>query len=139
MTNRAPGTRPAAPVHNFQARRTAVPSTESAPSALKLAHATLVGALLREQADPITGCWAHPSEVIDRSEHLQKVLSAVTDYVNVVLADTQDYAGRIEAKHLTGLLRDATSDIVGGVAFAAEEAGGGDERLPNRVPRRLQR
>jgi hypothetical protein len=123
MTNRAPGTRPAAPVHNFQPLRAAVPSTESAPSALKLAHATLIGTLLREQAEPISGCWADPSEVIDRGEHLQKVLSAVTDYVNVVLADTQDYAGRIEAGHLTGLLRDTTSDIVGGIAFAAEECG----------------
>jgi hypothetical protein len=123
MTNRPPGARPAVPVHNFQARRAAVPSTESAPSALMLAHTTLIGALLREQAEPITGCWAHPSEVIDRSDHLQKVLSAVTDYVNVVLVDTQDYAGRIEARHLTGLLRDATSDIVGGIVFAAEEAG----------------
>jgi hypothetical protein len=90
MTNRVPGTRPAAPVHNFQPRRAAIP-------ALRLAHATLIDALLREQADPIAGCWAHPSEVIDRSQHLQQVLSAVADYVNVVLADTQDYAGRIEA------------------------------------------
>jgi hypothetical protein len=123
MTNRAPGTRPAAPVHNFQPRRAAVPSTKSAPSALNLAHATLIGGLLREHAEPIAGCWAHPSEVIDRGEHLQRVLSAVTDYVNVVLTDTRDYAGRIESDYLTGLLRDATSDIVGGIAFAAEECG----------------
>jgi hypothetical protein len=123
MTNRAPGTSPAAPVHNFQPRRAAVPSTEPAPSALKLAHATLISAVLREHANPITGCWANSSEIIDRSEHLQKVLSAVTDYVNVVLADTRDYAGRIESDYLTGLLRDATADIVGGIAFAAEECG----------------
>jgi hypothetical protein len=114
MTNRAPGTRSAAPVHKFQACRAAVPSTESAPSALNLAHATLIGALLRERAEPITGCWAHTSEVIDRREHLQKVLSAVHDYVNVVLVDTRDYAGRIESDYLTGLLRDATTDVVGG-------------------------
>ena len=118
MTNRAPGTRPAAPVHNFQPRGAAVPST----SPLKLAHATLIGALLLEQAEPITG-WAHPSEVTDRGEHIEKVLNAVTDYVNVILADTRQFAGRIKDDNLTGLLRDATSDIVGGLRFAAEECG----------------
>jgi len=119
MTNRAPGTRPAASVHNFQPRRAAVPST----SPLKLAHATLIGALLLEHAEPITGCWAHPFEVTDRAEHLEKVLKAVTDYVNVILADTRQFAGRIKDDDLTGLLRDATSDIVGGLRFAAEECG----------------
>ena len=123
MTNRAPGTRPAAAVHNFQPRRAAVPSTKSVPSPLKLAHATLIGALLLEQAEPITGCWAHPSEVTDRGEHIEKVLNAVTDYVNVILADTRQFAGRIKDDNLTGLLRDATSDIVGGLRFAAEECG----------------
>jgi len=123
MTNRAPGTRLAAPVHNFQPRRAAVASTKSAPSTLKLAHSTLIGSLLPEQPQPIDGCWAHPSEILDRAEHLEKVLAAVTDYAAVVLSDTQDFAGRVDTKYLTGLLRDVTSDIVGGLRFAAEECG----------------
>jgi len=41
----------------------------------------------------------------------------------VVLSDTQDFAGRVDTKYLTGLLRDVTSDIVGGLRFAAEECG----------------
>jgi hypothetical protein len=121
MTNRAPGTRSAAPVHNFEPRRPAVPSA----SPLKLAHANLIGALLLEQAEPIVGTYADPFDVTDRAEHLAKVLHAVADYVDVIVSDTADYVpvGGIERKYLCGLLRDTFSELVGSITASAEECG----------------
>jgi hypothetical protein len=110
-------------LHNLQPRRAADSSTNL--PALKLAHATLIGALLREHAEPIVGTYADPYDVTDRAEHLTKVLHAVSDYVDVIVADTADYVpvGGIDRKYLCGLLRDTASDIVGFVGGAAEECG----------------
>jgi hypothetical protein len=125
MTNRAPGTRSAAPVHNFEPLRPAVPTTKSAPSPLKLAHATLIGALLLEQAEPILGTYADPFDVTDRAEHLDKVFKAFNDYVAVIIADTADYVpvGGIETRYLVGLMKDTASDVVGSIMRSAEECG----------------
>jgi hypothetical protein len=117
-------TTPFAHVHNFQPRPSRLQST--APSNLKLAHAALIGALLTEQAEPITGCHADPVDVTDRADHLAKVLRAVADYVDVIVSDTADYVpcGAIERKYLCGLLRDACADVVGSVTASADECGG---------------
>lgn len=111
------------PTHNFQPNRSRLQST--APSPLKLAHATLLVTLMREQAAPIIGTYADPIDVTDRAEHLEKVLAAVSDYINVIVADTADYvpAGGIERKYLAGLLSDTASDLVGSVRASAEECG----------------
>jgi hypothetical protein len=92
--------------------------------AVRLAHANLINSLLIEQPEAIFGCWAHPAEIAGRATHLAKLLTEVTNYISVILADTQDFASRIEVSYLTGLLRDTTSDIAGGVMFAAESPEG---------------
>lgn len=105
-----------AAVHNFQPK----PRPQSTgQGALRLAHATLIQALLGEQAEAITGCWAHPSEITDRAEHLTKVLAAVGDYCDVILRDTADYA-HIHRSVVIGGLRDAAADLAGHVRFRAE-------------------
>lgn len=92
---------------------------------LRLAHATLIGALLIEHPEPIVGSYADPADVTDRAEHLAKVLHAVADYVDIIVADTADYvpAGGIERKYLCGLLRDTFSEVCGSVAASADECG----------------
>ena len=96
------------------------------PCALKLAKAQLIGRLLEiNPAAPIVGSYADPCDITDRAEHIEKVLTAVTDYVKAILADTVDYvpAGAFVARDLSGLLNDTVSDVVGGVQKAAEECG----------------
>jgi hypothetical protein len=111
-------------IHNFQPRRAAAPSTTSA---LRLAHSTLIGELLREHPEPIVGTYADPCDVTDRAEHLANVLHAVADYVDIIVSDTADYvpAGGIERKYLCGLVRDTFAEVVGSVTASAEECGRG--------------
>lgn len=100
------------------------PST--APVApLRLAHATLIGALLIEHPEPIVGSYADPADVTDRAEHLQKMFDAFIAYATVIIADTAEYvpAGGIERQYLAGLLKDTASDVVGSIMASAEECG----------------
>lgn len=102
--------------HSLRAPRPSIP--------IKLAHATLIGALLREQPEAIDGCWAHRSEIEDRAKHLHRFLAHVRDYVSVVLADTNEYASGVEHHYLTGQLSDTHKEIVGQVLLAAEHPDG---------------
>jgi hypothetical protein len=107
-------------VHNFQPKpRSPLSTTKPAPHALKLAHHTLVSKLMALQAEEITGCWAHPSEITDRADHLEKVLAVVNDYADVVLRDTADVV-HMHRDVVVGGLRDAASDLCAHVRFRAE-------------------
>jgi hypothetical protein len=116
------------PVAAFSPRPTASRPTVPRPvpvAPLRLAHATLIGALLQEQAEPIVGTYADPFDVTDRAEHLDKVFKAFNDYVAVIIADTADYVpvGGIETRYLVGLMKDTASDVVGSIMRSAEERG----------------
>jgi hypothetical protein len=58
-----------------------------------------------------------------RAEHLQKVLSAVLDYVSTIVVDTSHVApgGSIDRKYPLGLISDLAGDVAGSIANAADD------------------
>jgi hypothetical protein len=61
----------------------------------------------------------------ERAEHIEQVLSAVLDYVGVIVRDTAHVApgGSMDQKYLLGLISDVASDVAGFIANAANRLG----------------
>jgi hypothetical protein len=124
-TTGAPGTHPAAPSPriSFQsagAVRRPRPTPLAVP-AVQAAHIALIGALASLKPSRIVGHAADRFDIEGRAQYLDAVLAAVATYVKAVVDDTAWYApiGYINAKDV-GLLRDAASDIVGGMMNAVD-------------------
>ena len=107
-TNCAPGTRPAAP-------SLAVPAVQAA-------HITLISALASLKPHRIIGSYAADRfDILERAEHLEKVLAAVTVYTKAIVADTAYLAPIGYVADETGFLKDAASDIVGALKNAVDK------------------
>src|SRR5215831_6009232 len=80
---------------------------------VKVAHAALVGVLLRLKPHRILSTYAADRlDVMERADHLEKVLAAVTVYAKAIVADTARMAPCGYIHDETGLLKDAASDVV---------------------------
>jgi hypothetical protein len=113
ITTGAPGTHPAA---SFPQR------TPLAVPAVQVAHIALIGALAGLKPHRIIGTYAADRfDILERAEHLEKVLAAVTVYAKAIVADTAYLAPCGYVADETGFLADAASDIVGALKNAVDK------------------
>ena len=95
------------------------PADPAQPIGIQLNYANLLDNLAEVDAPHLIGLRASGADIVERAEHLQKVLDAVTSYVKAVVGDTRYHAARtIEDE--TGFLVNAASDIVGALRQAAD-------------------
>jgi hypothetical protein len=126
MTGEPGGTLPAAPSPriSFQsagAVRRPHP-TPLAVAAVQAAHIALIGALASLKPHRIIGSYAADRfDILERAEHLEKVLAAVTVYTKAIVADTAYLAPIGYIADETGFLADAASDIVGALKNAVDK------------------
>ena len=94
------------------------------PSFVRAAHAEFVAALAGQPPRPIP-LEADASDLEDRADHLNKVLSALSVYLAVILDDTaQNVPGRLDLRDAEGVLADITSDVTGAIQQAADDMAG---------------
>jgi hypothetical protein len=94
------------------------PADPVRPTGIQLNYANLLDNLAEVGAPHLIGLRASGADIEERTEHLRKVLDAVTSYVKAVVGDTR-YHAACTIEDETGLLADATSDIVGALRQAA--------------------
>jgi hypothetical protein len=101
------------------------PADPARPTGIQLNYANLLDNLAEVGAPHLIGLRASGADIEARTEHLRKVLDAVTSYVKAVVGDTRYHAARtIEDE--TGFLADAASDIVGALRNAGERQAADD-------------
>jgi hypothetical protein len=101
------------------------PADPARPTGIQLNYANLLDNLAEVGAPHLIGLRASGADIVERAEHLQKVLDAVTSYVKAVVGDTRYHAARtIEDE--TGFLVNAASDIVGALRNAGERQAADD-------------
>jgi hypothetical protein len=72
----------------------------------------------------------------ERAEHIEEVLSAVLDYVGVIVRDTAHVApgGSIDQEYLLGLITYVASDVVGFIAMRPIGWGGTNHAPSQALP-----
>jgi hypothetical protein len=94
------------------------PADQARPTGIQLNYANLLDNLAEVGAPHLMGLRSGGADIEERARHLEKVLGAVTSYVKAVVGDTR-YHAACTIEDETGLLMDATSDIVGALRQAA--------------------
>jgi len=89
-------------------------------SPVQLAHHGLIAALARETPHNIVGTYSDRFDIMNRADHLENVLAAVTAYAKVIVADTAENAPLGYVADETGFLADAAADIVGALKKAVD-------------------
>jgi hypothetical protein len=93
------------------------------PSPACAAHAAFVAALAGHPPRTIP-LEADALDLEDRADHLNKVLTALSVSVAVILDDTaQNLPGTIDLPDIEAVLADLTSDVTGAIQQAAEDMG----------------
>jgi hypothetical protein len=93
---------------------------KASTNAVRAAYAEFVAALAGHppRSIPID---ADAIDVEDRADHLNKVLSALSAYVTVILDDTaQNAPGGLNFRHIEAALSDLASDVTGTIQRAAD-------------------
>jgi hypothetical protein len=88
------------------------------------AHATFVAALAARppQTIPLD---ADAIDLKERADHLEKVLSALSVYVTVILDDAaQNVPGGLDLRDAEAMLADLASDVTGTIRLAADDMAG---------------
>jgi hypothetical protein len=94
-------------------------------SPVRAAHAELVAALAGYPPRPIP-VDADAIDLEARADHLDKMLSALSVYLTVILDDTaQNVPGRLDLPHIEAVLADLASDVTGAIEHAADGMAGG--------------
>lgn len=88
-------------------------------SPVQAAHRDMLLALSQETPHTIVGHVADRFDLEDAKDHIKQVLSAVYNYVKVIVADAQYYSP-VNIHDETGLLNDAAGDICGAFDNAIE-------------------
>jgi hypothetical protein len=89
--------------------------------AVQAAHTTLIGALANLKPNRIVSSVAADRfDIMQRADHLDAILSAVTTYVKAVVADTAYLAPIGYVADETGYLVDAASEITGALNSAVD-------------------
>jgi hypothetical protein len=113
----------------FNANRTSITGASGKPpiNPLRAAHAEFVTALAAQPPWRIP-LFPDASDLEDRADHLKLVLRALTAYVTALLDDAaQNVPGGLDLRQIDALLSDLTSEAVGVIQKAADEALGGVE------------
>jgi hypothetical protein len=93
-------------------------------SLVRAAHAEFLAALAGHPPRTIP-LDADAIDLEERAEHLDKVLSALTAYVAVILDDTaQNVPGTLDLPDIEAVLADLASDVTGAIQRAAEGMAG---------------
>jgi hypothetical protein len=93
------------------------------PSPACAAHAAFVAALAGHPPRPIP-LEADAIDLEDRADHLDKVLTALSVYVAVILDDTvQNVPNTLDLPHVEAVLADLAADLTGAIQLAAEDMG----------------
>jgi hypothetical protein len=91
---------------------------------VRAAHAAFVTALAGHPPRPIP-VEADAIDLEDRADHLNKVLSALSVYVTVILDDTaQNVPGGLDLGDAEAVLADLASDLAGTIQLAADGMAG---------------
>jgi hypothetical protein len=108
---------------------TTSPSGSARPAAtfspgVHVEHTALIARLVPLKPHQIRYC-ADRRDLEERAEHIEEVLSAVLDYVGIIVRDTAHVApgGSIDQEYLLGLISDVASDVAGFIANAADQLG----------------
>jgi hypothetical protein len=87
---------------------------------VRAAHAEFI-AVLAEHPPRTIPLDADAIDLEDRADHLDKVLSALSVYLTVILDDTaQNVPGRLDLPHIEAVLSDLASGVAGMIAHATE-------------------
>ena len=93
-------------------------------SPVRAAHAEFVAALAGHPPRTIP-LDADAIDLEDRADHLDKVFSALSVYVAVILDDTaQNVPGSLDLRDAEGILADLASDLTGAIQLAADDMAG---------------
>jgi hypothetical protein len=99
-------------------------SANPSTSLVRAAHAEFVAALAGHPPRPIP-VDADIVDLEDRADHLNKVLSALSAYVTVILDDTaQNAPGGLDLHHIEAGLSDLASDVTGTIQRAVDALAG---------------
>jgi hypothetical protein len=103
------------------------PSARPAPTfspSVHIEHTALIARLVPLKPHQIRYC-ADRRDLEERAEHIEQVLSAMLDYVGVIVRDTAHVApgGSIDQEYLLGLISNVASDVAGFIANAADQVG----------------
>jgi len=89
---------------------------------VQAAHLAMIGTLAALKPHRIVGsCAADRFDILERAEHLEQVLAAVTAYTKTIVADTKEMVPIGYLHDETGLLADAASEIVGALKNAVDK------------------
>jgi hypothetical protein len=93
-------------------------------SPVRAAHAEVVAALAGHPPRPIP-IDADAIDLEDRADHLDKLLSALSVYLTVILDDTaQNVPGGLDLRDAEAVLADLSSDVTGTIRLAADAMAG---------------
>ena len=95
-------------------------SAEPSTNPIREAHAEFVAVLAAHPPRPIP-IDAHAIDLGERTDHLNKVLNALSAYLTAVLDDTaQNVPGGLELRQVDSLRSDLASDMSGTLQHAVE-------------------
>src|ERR1700756_3710013 len=96
----------------------------SVPSPVLAAHAEFVATVAAHSPRPIPIC-VRAVDIEDRADHLDKVFSALSAYMAMIIADTvQNVRGRLDLRDVEAILADLASDVTGALQNAADAMAG---------------
>jgi len=98
---------------------TRIPTPLAVPP-VQAAHIAVISALAGLMPHRIIGHHADRFDVMERAEHLEQVLAAITVYAKAIVADTTELAPVGYVTDETDSLADAASDIVGALKNAVD-------------------
>jgi hypothetical protein len=91
------------------------------------AYAAFIAALVRYPPRTIP-CDLDAADFENRADHLNRLFTALSTYLNTVLADTaQNVPGGLDLRQFDALLSDLTSDVTGTLQRVTEDMG---RRIP---------
>jgi hypothetical protein len=97
---------------------------EPSTNPIHTAHAEFVAALAAHPPRSIP-VGVNAAHLEDRTDHLNKVLKALLDYVTAILEDTaKNVPGGLDVRYIDALISDLMSEVTGTIQRAADDMAG---------------
>jgi hypothetical protein len=106
--------------------RSPITGADAKPSTkpFQAAYAEFVAVLVGHFSRPMP-VYADAVDLEDRADHLDKVLTALSEYLTAILDDTaQNVPGGLDLRQIDALLFDLGSDLIGTLQCAVEGVAG---------------